>query len=108
MSKIFSIKTIIIIFSCVGSLFVIISTSNYKAGLSPDSVEYLAAANNLLLGKGLLTYNGLPFTEWPPLYPILLFLLSFLLNIKTILSAVIINPDFALEKFKSKVDFITR
>ncbi len=91
MSKIFSIKTIIIIFSCIGSLFVIMSTSNYKTGLSPDSVEYLAAANNLILGKGLLTYNGLPFTEWPPLYPILLSLLSFLLNIKTILSAVIIN-----------------
>ena len=91
MSKIFSTKAIIIFFSCFGSVLVIISTLNYGTGLSPDSVEYFAAAGNLLLGRGLLSYNGLPITEWPPLYPVILSLCSYSLGTSIAISAVILN-----------------
>jgi hypothetical protein len=37
--------------------------------ISPDSVSYIAAARSLLAGKGLLTYNGDPYVDWPPLFP---------------------------------------
>ncbi len=91
MSKIFSFKTIIIIFSCIGSFLVILATLNYGPGLSPDSIEYLAAANNLVHGLGFLSYNGLPIYEWPPLYPVIIFLSSFSLGVSTLISAVILN-----------------
>lgn len=91
MSKILTIKTTVILFSCIGAVLVIISTHNYGTGLSPDSVEYFAAADNLLLSRGLLSYNGLPITEWPPLYPVILALCSYSLGISIALSAVVLN-----------------
>jgi len=89
--KISTIKPFIIILSCFGSILVSISAWNYGLGLSPDSVEYLATADNLLRGKGFLSFNGLLIIEWPPLYPILLFILSFIFKINTALSAVLLN-----------------
>lgn len=91
MSKIFSIKTIIIIFSFIGSSLVFLATLNYGPGLSPDSIEYLAASNSLLRGLGFLSYNGLPITEWPPLYPILISLLRFIFCLNSASSSIILN-----------------
>lgn len=68
-----------------------ISAWNYGLSLSPDSVEYLATADNLLRGMCFISFNGLPIIEWPPLYSILLFLLSFIFKISTALSAVLLN-----------------
>ena len=41
-------------------------------GLSPDSISYVSAARSLLAGRGLDTWYGEPFVDWPPLYPLLL------------------------------------
>ncbi|UCG41953.1 MAG: hypothetical protein JSU73_08675, partial [candidate division WOR-3 bacterium] len=41
-------------------------------GLSPDSAYYLSAAENLLSGSGLTTFEGRPLTTWPPLFPVLI------------------------------------
>src|SRR5574338_299034 len=91
MSKIFSIKTIIIIFSFIGSSLVFLAAINYGPGLSPDSIEYLAASNSLLRGTGFLSYNGLPITEWPPLYPIFISLIRFIFGTDSSISVVILN-----------------
>ena len=58
-----------------GALVLILST-RWGAGLSPDSVLYIASARNLLQGKGLsISFDPeqfAPMTQYPPLYPALL------------------------------------
>lgn len=48
------------------------STRNHGAGTSPDSVEYIAIARNLLAGAGFTSMDGMPIVKWSPLYPLLL------------------------------------
>ena len=69
-------KAFIILLALVGAILILLSTSRYGAGLSPDSVGYIAAARNLLAGAGFICYNGSPTVVWPPLYPACLALLS--------------------------------
>lgn len=45
---------------------------NHGVELSWDAINYAAVARNLLDGAGFVNYNGTPYTEWPPLYPLLL------------------------------------
>jgi hypothetical protein len=40
--------------------------------LSPDSIQYLSVASNLLRGHGLTNYEGHPLLVWPPAYPVVL------------------------------------
>ncbi len=40
--------------------------------LSPDSISYLAAADQTLAGQGLRDFQGGPLVLWPPLYPLVL------------------------------------
>lgn len=54
-----------------------ITTARYGAGVASDSVKYLAVAQNLLDGKGLIDHRGSPLIAWPPLYSMLLAGLSF-------------------------------
>ncbi|HEV7888761.1 MAG TPA: glycosyltransferase family 39 protein [Acidimicrobiales bacterium] len=60
--------------------FVLVATRR-GIGLSPDSIEYLGVARNLLKGHGLTVpfgsvgeepFAGAPMTSFPPLYPVLL------------------------------------
>jgi hypothetical protein len=44
----------------------------YGPGLSPDSVGYLKAASGLLNGKGINYFTS----QWPPLYPIMIAVVS--------------------------------
>ena len=44
----------------------------YGVGLYADSINYIAAARNLLAGEGFANYGGDPYTLYPPLYPLLL------------------------------------
>lgn len=55
-----------------GMLLILVSTSKYGAGLSPDSVNFIAAARSLLSGQGYLNHDGTVFVWWPPLYPTIL------------------------------------
>jgi hypothetical protein len=57
---------------------VLLSTGRYGAGLSQDSVDYVAAARNLLAGNGYRTHAGEPFIHWGPLLPTLLAALGWL------------------------------
>ncbi len=86
----------------VGSILVIVSFFNFGIGLEPDSASYLAAAGNLLNGKGFISFDGRALTLFPPLYSILIVFLSFLLQANPVSSAAILNVIlFGLIIFKS-------
>lgn len=57
-------------------LFLIVITTPYGIGTSPDSAIYLESAQNLLHGQGLAYHNEagelVPLTHYPPLYPVAL------------------------------------
>jgi len=54
----------------------LIATSKYGAGVSSDSVHNMAAADNLLHGKGFFDHTGMPLVWWPPLFPLMMAALS--------------------------------
>lgn len=80
-----------LILSLLGVGIVLLATSKYGAGLSPDSVNYIAAARNLAAGRGLATFNGAPLVAWPPLFPALLAGIKVLLGIDPLLSVRVVN-----------------
>lgn len=59
-------------FGLAGVALTLFSTAPYGIGMSPDSVGYLSAANNLPSSKSYTLFDGSPFVQWPPLYPTLL------------------------------------
>jgi hypothetical protein len=63
------------VLSLLGLAVQLYSTSR-GAGVSPDSTHYLAAANNLMHGHGLVTFGEegdlVPLRLWPPAYSIIL------------------------------------
>ena len=65
-------RSTLVLLSLLGFALVWISTSLYGVGLSPDSVNYIATARNLLAGNGYLTFDDTPFTHWAPLLPTML------------------------------------
>lgn len=84
-------KLVITLLSLFGSSLVIISTLNFGIGLWPDSIGYIATANNLQQGNGFLSFDAQPVTAWPPLYPFILYLLSFITGSDLYLTALILN-----------------
>ncbi len=71
--------TILIILGMVGMIVLVFSTK-WGIGISPDSTIYIGAARNFLGGHGLGMLSGsgefIPMTTFPPLYPILLSLIG--------------------------------
>lgn len=79
------------IFALLGAGLVLVSTSRYGAGISPDSVGYLSVAQNFLDGKGLVTFEGLPLSYHPPLYPLLLALCARIFGTQPLALAHLLN-----------------
>lgn len=73
---------------------ILLATSNFGAGLTPDSIGYLSATRSLLAGKGILWYNGNPIDFWPPLYPVIIALGNKILGMDFIASSRVINALF--------------
>ena len=66
------------IMSAFGVLLVLLATSRYGPGLSPDSVGYIGTARNLMSGHGYVSYGDGVFALWTPLFPTLLAALGLL------------------------------
>jgi hypothetical protein len=63
--------------------FILLITSRYGTGVAGDSVDYLSVANNLKQQRSFTDYAGGIYLYWPPLYPVLLAVSSWLLNVGT-------------------------
>ena len=57
------------ILSLIGMAIAWFASAKFGPGVGTDGVVYLSSAENLLNGKGLVDYAGLPLFRWPPLYP---------------------------------------
>ena len=79
------------ILSVIGSIAILLSTRHYGAGLSPDSVGYIATARHIATGAGTITYDGTPLLAQPPLYPALLATIDYIFGIDPLSSAHIVN-----------------
>lgn len=60
----------------LGCALVLVATSRYGTGLSADSVTYLAAAQNILAGHGYVNFDGAPVLAFPPLFSMMIAILS--------------------------------
>jgi len=95
------------VLSLIGTVFILLATRNYGAGLSPDSVGYIATARQIVSGIGAVTYDGTPLTVQPPLYPVLLATFDYVFRIDPLLSAHIVNAVlFGLIVYLSGVLFL--
>ncbi len=56
----------------IGAALVYEVTREHGIALSVDSVKYVSTAESLLDGEGFMQFDGLPYTLWPPLYPMTL------------------------------------
>ncbi len=57
-------------------LFAGLALNGVHPGLTNDSIAYFSAAQNFAAGNGLTLFTGKPMVEWPPLYPILMSVVS--------------------------------
>lgn len=71
-------------------ILVVLMTSKFGVGISPDSACYFSIAENVNAGKGYAIYDGQPAVAWPPLYPTTLALAG-LFDIEYSLWARILN-----------------
>lgn len=79
------------VLSIIGTVTILLTTRNYGAGLSPDSVGYIATARHIATGTGAVTYDGTPLLVQPPLYPALLATIDYVFGIDPLSSAHIVN-----------------
>lgn len=56
----------------LGMSFAFLVTYRYGAGLATDGARYLSTAENLINGKGFYEYLGVPLTQFPPVYSIII------------------------------------
>ena len=58
--------------SLLGMIFVFVVTFRYGPGLATDGARYLSTAENLIHGNGFTEYLGVPLTQFPPVYSIII------------------------------------
>ncbi len=80
-----------ILASVTGCLFIYFYTRHSGIGISPDSVNYLSAANNIRSHFSFTDFNGMPLVDFPLGYPCLLALLSFISGFTVIQLVPVLN-----------------
>jgi len=68
--KVFSLYLLFV--SLLGMFFAFIVTFRFGAGLATDGARYLSTAESLIHGKGFVEYLGVPLTQFPPVYSIII------------------------------------
>jgi hypothetical protein len=69
-------KFLLVLLAGIGFVFIWAVTNRRGAGLSPDSVRYIASARNIMQGRGVVSYDDTAMVVQPPLYPALLALIG--------------------------------
>ena len=62
--------------AALGAALVLARMATYGVALHDDSVNYIATARHLLEGQGFANHQGGFYKMWPPLYPLLLAVVS--------------------------------
>jgi len=68
--KVFSYYLLAI--SLIGMLFAFIVMFRFGPGLATDGARYLSTADSLMHGNGFTEYLGVPLTQFPPVYSIII------------------------------------
>src|SRR5262245_63939659 len=58
--------------SLAGVVLVLVMGARAGPGVTPDSVTYLSTAESLRADGSFRRYDGAPYVEFPPLYPLVL------------------------------------
>ncbi|HSG44883.1 MAG TPA: hypothetical protein VLA72_17185 [Anaerolineales bacterium] len=77
--------------SILGMLFAFIVTYRFGPGLATDGARYLSTAENLIHGNGFTEYLGVPLTQFPPLYSIIIALIGFITRADVFVIAQYLN-----------------
>lgn len=85
---------LLVLISLTGACTVLFATSHYGAGISPDSIGYIATARNLADGIGFVTYDDTPLLVQPPLYPAVLGVVDFVSGVDPLTSAAFVSAIF--------------
>ncbi|MGA7194721.1 MAG: hypothetical protein WBW94_13920 [Anaerolineales bacterium] len=89
-----------------GAVLVYIATARIGPGVSTDGTIYLSVASNLLKGRGFIDLYGSALVQYPPLYPALIALVSWLTRADIFLAGRYINiATFGLIIFFSGILF---
>lgn len=101
------------LFGLAGIALIVFITARYGAGVSGDAVDYLSTADSLKRGAGFTDFAGEPYIYWPPLYPLLLAGLSWILGVDTFmvggwLNAVCFGATVALTGILLRKIFIVQ
>jgi len=67
---------LLLLAAAVGFAFTLIGSAEGGVVVTPDSTSYLAATRSLQAGQGFLRFDDDYYTQWPPLYPLLLVLVD--------------------------------
>lgn len=81
----------LIIVSFFGSLLLLLALLNHGIGLLSDSVIYTSTAQNIIEGKGFISFDGEPLVHWAPFYPLGLALIIYLTKLKANEAAFALN-----------------
>ena len=81
----------LILLALAGLALVFFLSTRFGPGVSTDSVNYIAVAENLAAGNGFISFNGGIFLLWPPLHPILLALPRLLFDIDPVRTGGTLN-----------------
>ncbi len=69
-------EIIYLILAFLGASNILLNTYNYGIGLTDDSVNYIYSGTHLLQMKGFYNYDGSIFINWPPLYSLIICIIS--------------------------------
>ena len=77
--------------SLLGMLFAFIVTFRYGPGLATDGSRYLSTAESLINGQGFTEYLGVPLTQFPPVYSIIIAIIGFVTRADVFVIAQYLN-----------------
>lgn len=77
--------------SLLGMLFAFIVMFQFGPGLATDGARYLSTAENLIHGNGFTEYLGVPLTQFPPVYSIIIAAIGFITRADVFVIAQYLN-----------------
>jgi hypothetical protein len=77
--------------SLLGMSFAFLVTFRYGAGLATDGARYLSTAESLINGNGFTEYLGVPLTQFPPLYSVIIAIVGFVTQVDVFYIAQYLN-----------------